>query len=564
MTKIGFANHTPYFPALLQRCSYYGSMTRDRPHPVDAAWLYSQVYPAFYQTQPGREQRLENLTGALVLRGYISSALFFSLAGSLSFEDDRVTSSRLAVLKALYLQSGAGFPATAPLNSAKRRGNHVVSSPRTHILVALESSAHARLTRCQESSALSVASEVDTNYISKRGFLDGDGGVDRALMQTALLTGCTIGALAKGSEERPAYKTRDNDNGSLELLKFVIATHLAETSGAVHSRSGDGESCAGSAALLHSAVRVFVCMFRCYGFKLGNSSELVEQADLLASLTETLQGLLLWAHALSIWAHQLRGGGSPSQRVHSEPVLNSVCRVLLSAVQRHWTARCNFAQDIAFIRAAEILLATFSPLSAQQAETAPDTPAGALPNLLGGVSVLQCVARRCLLKVLDKVSCAHFKVALQALQSAQNLSVQFKYILPCFRPPRYLPFAQQLSETVPATGVLRPGKYHVGFPAALRESMLNVLVEALRANRAHWHPVVQQTSGTVLDALFDRIQDLEDEEDDRRDRGEELPESGDEEQQEQWSHELETDCSRAADHQPQLSSSSDEEEGNYV
>eukprot|EP01034_Spumella_vulgaris_P024374 gene24374-30714_t len=549
----GFANHSGYLQSILARCSYFRTMTTERPQPVDAKWFHSQVYPAYYAPRAGRELLLERLTAEKVLSGYISSGLFYHLVSSLCFEDDRVASSRMAVLKALFLQapslaSSRGGVISAFSDDPSDYDHSPTESMRPtlgirrDILCAMEHSSHSRLARCLESCELSLRHEVDANHIAKRGYLGcGD---DSPLSRDAVLAGCSMGAVTGRADERPAYKTRDSDAPLLEMVKFVVACEIKEAAAQVKERQqetsrqqGDSSSDAKRTQvvqegfLLRIAVNVFVNMFRCYGFKLGNSSELVEQPDLLNSLVEALEGLLLWAHSLSVAFHCSDRQREPvSRTAGNEPLFNTVVRFLLRSIHRHWTDRCNFGQDMAFVRVSEILLAAYTPLS-QKVASSSSRRGEALQSLTElTASSAETIARKCLHKVCRRLGSHHFKVAMQALSCLQNASILRKYILPTCRPvDRYLSFNPVAStfrelvekETAPSLPALN-GTFCVGFTSELRETVLNVLVEALRANRTHWHPAVQQACSSALDALLDRLQELEDEADERADRGEEI------------------------------------------
>jgi hypothetical protein len=357
------------------------------------------------------------------------------------------------------------------------------------------------------------------------------------LSRDAVLVGCSIGAVTGSADERPAFKTRDSDSSMLEMFKFVVACEIKEL--AVHLReesSGDKQNSGekdtqrarilSGGNLLRIAVNVFLYMFRCYGHKLGNSSELVEQPDLLSSLLESLEGLLLWAHALSVSLHSL--DPQIAGTVGNEPFINTVCRLLLQSTFQHWGDRGNFGQNMASIRVTEILLVAYTPIS-RLVQPVSNEPKRALPSLTQETTITaESVARRSLLKVCRCLGSPHFKVAMQALSCLQNTSILRKYVLPTFRPAdRYLFFDPALSSfrELVTSQTARPfpvltGMMCLGFSADLREVVLNSLVEALRANRSHWHPVVQQSCSSALDTLLDRLQQMEDEADERADRGE--------------------------------------------
>ena len=360
---------------------------------------------------------------------------------------------------------------------------------------------------------MSVVNEVDTNYIAKRGYLGIFGSLSAAsdtlagAFTSAILTGSSIDAVTGMPEERPAYKTRDHDSNAKELLKFVVSCEINEISEAANESSGQNmseELLTLSAEHLSISIRVFLNSLRCYGHKLGNASELTEQPDVLNSLVESMEGLLLWAHVISIALHALQTH-SPSASIVTEPLLNAACSALMAGVCKQWTQQCTFAQDVAYLRLIEILLATYTPLIREEKVAASGLT---LPNVLHG-NGSPPIFRRCLWKMAAALSSSHFKVALRAIESLQNSEILARYVLPTARPNRFV-YVQQQTRVKFTRHLSAEMRYTVGTPTNLREAMLEMLVDALRANRTHWHPAVQTSSAAALDTLFHRIEEAED------------------------------------------------------
>lgn len=473
------------FKSIASNLPYIRTLHKEVPSSVDETWFEQQVAPYVRSTVGAALLSAscddnDCLTVAAILTHYTTSGFIYGLTEQLQYEDDRISSPRLNIIKAVYKQSGYQLPQN---ESEWDKGADEIKGPseeggmaneitktletktgcvRALVINALIHCAQQRLLRCVESQRLSQQCEIDGNLVAQKGFLNMETGEaqcdthstveegrfnrfksqdpsvsisDRAFH--TVLAGCTVGAvLPDGKEERAAYKVRDSNASIMELMKFIVSTELedltsagkvfdsskseAQTIATGKAHTGSAKTAVGrSTHLLESLLKVFLCVFRSYGHKLGNSSELIEQPKLLASLMEVYRGLLTWGFVLNNYfrgvlqkqeqrprsvslmsdeedgrdspekplpspskKNKMSGGGSggdseyDSREDSDEPLLHSdryfylsnrLCVPVLRAVSRYWSARtATFAQDIAYMQLLECTLLFYEPMKEEE------------------------------------------------------------------------------------------------------------------------------------------------------------------------------------------------------
>lgn len=339
---------------------------------------------------------------------------------------------------------------------------------RVRIAHAIESVAQERFERCARLLSTASRHELDINYISKEGYSDLVGAPNLSVIDT-IAANCDQNAVIEGENERANFKTKDSEITIIELIKFIIAHEINESllslQEAVESPWSPSKTpphksatttyvaqYVQSTTVLTALSRAYCSLFRCYTHKLGahyaGSSESVEQPVLLEHLCQLLDGLLAWSKILTnlhgqVHTNQQQEGSSTYDIRRGVPSalkdtpLDIVCCTILSSSCKYWTAGLNYGQDVAYLLQSEVVLSIYAPPSGSSATSdssgAPYASAfRAADNALPALFLLpgKDVAYRVLMKMLNKITSKHTKVATQALQSIQNPVLMVRYFLP--------------------------------------------------------------------------------------------------------------------------------------
>jgi hypothetical protein len=238
------------------------------------------------------------------LSNYINPSFITSLIAQLPFEDERFTSPRLSVLKAIY---------------------KAVPKFRSLIANSLLSVSNQRFMRCKTSSKLATMYELDVNHTGSKigdmfsysmeehvnvGSAYGCFPIDDipyppkktslcpptpAVTRPHLTPQISIQQQAAAAGTAPATSaptpTRDHDISIIEMTLFMIITSDYDMNCLSSSTAISPTPTA--AALAPCLFRIFlsivIAVLRCYGRRLGKTTEGVEQPNVLKSCLRALE-----------------------------------------------------------------------------------------------------------------------------------------------------------------------------------------------------------------------------------------------------------------------------------
>mmetsp|Transcript_7758 Transcript_7758/g.11527 ORF Transcript_7758/g.11527 Transcript_7758/m.11527 type:complete len:714 (+) Transcript_7758:199-2340(+) len=390
-----------------------------------------------------------------ILSTYIDSHFITSLVDQLPFEDDRFTSPRVSVLKALYL------------NCPHLRGT---------LAMSLREVSYLRLLRCKVSSRLAVRNEVDPNHLMLKESFDYMDYIDEA-PNASTSTPSTIGPASNlcssptspspipspemkpkstslfpslgpqiptnvsGSASTTSGNTRDHDNSIVELALYMVITEPLPADSVI-TKGGVGSY--NRSFILETMLHVVINVLKCYGRRLGKTTESVEQPAVLQNTLRILSELI------------------PRMEV------GAVDKLILPAIIRCWPGGGNSAREIAFLKALGVALPFCG--SPSPSRSCPATIEGEIPPL---TSFPRASSRyKCLLKITQCTTSPHFKVALEAVNLSLHPAIVIHFI------------SDDDSEC---------------------SRLLETLVDNLRANRTHWNVLVRKAAETALDSLLDQM-----------------------------------------------------------
>ena len=436
---------------------------------------------------------LKAVTTDSILQRYITPTLITQLVLQLPHDDDRLSSPRLSVLKALYKNS---------------------PSLRTSISHALVVAAHSRFLRCEESRRNARRQGSDVNEASLATHCTHISGFDGKPKSNPFTTTARSGIDAPKKEESPGTLVRDHDSSLVELTLFILITECSPpltspplspvlspaTSTHKAMADRDGTHChtlskiAQPSTLSQGSYEVVVSIvtnvLRCYGSRLGKSAGSVEQPGIIKGIFKIVDILMT----------------NKVDSVNGKVAVN----VLLRRIVQRWP-QGNHVQEGAYLKLCAHILVHCRPAMTHAAPVtaAPaaslavtDTGSGTVPRICLS-RVLQHTSRskdtsgsaiqKTLKKLVECMASAHFKVASQAIQIVMQLNILHPHFIsnpyPWSRAP--LTFAALSSSEEGA--------------ADEDPTAVEALVEVLRENRGHWHPQVRHLSEEALDNLLDYL-----------------------------------------------------------
>mmetsp|Transcript_11751 Transcript_11751/g.17795 ORF Transcript_11751/g.17795 Transcript_11751/m.17795 type:complete len:698 (-) Transcript_11751:176-2269(-) len=392
-----------------------------------------------------------------ILSTFIDAHFITCLVNQLPFEDDRFTSPRVSVLKALYLNC---------------------PYLRETLVNSLREVSHLRLARCKVGSRIAVRDEVDPNYLSLKESLDymddirkTPDSLESCISSTScdlfsnsnstIRTASMFTTFVSSSASKPTVLfpslgpqmstdinssglsnsaiTRDHDNFIVELALYMVISEPILT----NPTSSRGDiSAYNRSFILETVLHVIVNILKCYGRRLGKSTESVEEPAVLQNTLIILSELI------------------PRMEV------NKVDSLILPAILRCWPGGENSVREIAFLKALGIALpfcTNRSSLSSQPPATHKDT----IPSL---ASFPRASPKyQCLVKLTRCTTSLHFKVALEAIQL-------------CIHPAIVILFMSDKDSEC--------------------SNLLETLVDNLRADRSHWNVLVRKSAECALDSLL--------------------------------------------------------------
>jgi hypothetical protein len=224
----------------------------------------------------------------------------------LPFEDERFTSPRLSVLKAIY---------------------HAVPSFRSLIASSLLSVSNQRFMRCKTSSNLAIMYELDINHTGNKigdmfsysipEHVDNRSAYScfpiddipyppKKASNNAPLTPAKpvltpqISSQVISNNNSSASATppiRDHDGSIIELVLYMIVTtendlFIPETISNHQEESQNSLKFASSSSLYRIFLSIVINVLRCYGRRLGKTTEGVEQPNILKSCLKGLEEII--------------------------------------------------------------------------------------------------------------------------------------------------------------------------------------------------------------------------------------------------------------------------------
>ena len=431
---------------------------------------HSQVVPAASNHNVVGLSPKAVVTTDSMLQRYITPTLITQMVLQLPHDDERLTSPRLSVLKALFKNC---------------------PSLRNIIAHALVVAAHSRFLRCEESRQLARNKGSELNEASLTTDCMHITGFEGKPKESPFST------MQKGSqvsrEENPGTLVRDHDSSLIELTLFILITECSlppdvpsasPSAASTHKTGADCDTVSNPitfSALAQGSFEVIVSIvtnvMRCYGSRLGKSAGSVEQPGIIKGVMKIVDILMT----------------NKVDNVRGKAAVTS----LLRRLNQRWP-KGNHPQEVAYIKLSGHILVHLRPSMSNASLNATPPPQINEDNICLS-HVLRLSARsidtngspvqKTLRKLVECMSSFHFKVANQAIQTVMQLNILHPHFIsnpyPWSRTP--LKFGDK--------------------PCQVDEepTAVEALVEVLRNNRSHWHPQVRNLSEDSLDNLLDYL-----------------------------------------------------------
>jgi hypothetical protein len=396
---------------------------------------------------------------------------------------------------------------------------------------AVEHACSDRWQRCWNSTYFATCSELDSNFLAKRGFTQQV--VDQSKALAAAELDYSLHAIVKSSDERPPYKVWDHDRNVIELMKHMIKREVKSCLNRLVNQEEDRRIWLRSTACLRSLCHSHQYMLRCYGHRLGQTSELVENQRLLTLLLDVLEGLLIWDFTLKVEYLAL----SSKDEDHLEDLSFDAIRSFFVFIQRRWRLSCemnttyttyggngendnkrssnrldsaddedvtsplNYAQEIAMAKSLEVILIFARVINAWNEDEDVDDSAEQIENGLKHCSTHGLSKdRECFLKSFNQLRQNSTKKKLTEVLMHRCIH-KFITIL---SKSDHVKLIQNVLAIIQNASLL--DNFFFGNVFDRNESRLCELVETLRTLRCrHWNPAIQNNSSICLDLIIERM-----------------------------------------------------------
>lgn len=448
-------------------------------------------------------------------------SMIYDLLDQLAYEDLRFNSKKLLVLKSFYQFSTLSSSSSSYLNSQTIQKTLLI---RQQILQNMYYITLQKLQRCQSLYSESIQYEMDVNFIAKSGvsnLVATSTTSEIATKPSAMLSSCinyAITGVIQSKDERLPYKVHDHCMLYIELLKYIVYIELQDCYQRCQTPPNidDYEE---YLLLLFQQVKYMMLsackIFQTYGYRLGNTSELIENQTMLKELLVLNEIILYLFYCLQLeyYIHDL---ASFSSMTLNELLQQQQCDLpceYLKFIQKTWSydKELNYAQEIALIKLCEMVMIYSSPLNQFTSSTSSissssvSTPSASLTTTtstqkysLSSIKFTPKASIPCLLwkKIIQSIFHVHYKVSQQALLTLQNPNLLNLYFLPL---NAY--FFQQfhIDDNHQQTKL-----------QDYNDDRLCLLVENLRQvkqGRGYWHPLVQSLASTTLDIVTNKLND---------------------------------------------------------
>jgi hypothetical protein len=163
--------------------------------------------------------------------------------------------------------------------------------------ILLESLYHVsteRFQRCASSSKQSFQQELDVNFIAQKGFLVLSSENSTTEVDKSLHLHYSLHSTVKSKEERQPFRINDSDYYLIEFMKFVLKYEMEYLVSRLYKNSFDLTLIIKNLMIVKYLFLSLAKIMQCYGNRLGNSSELLENNLLLNNLLELMEGIILF------------------------------------------------------------------------------------------------------------------------------------------------------------------------------------------------------------------------------------------------------------------------------
>jgi hypothetical protein len=170
--------------------------------------------------------------------------------------------------------------------------------------ILLESLYHVsteRFQRCASSSKQSFQQELDVNFIAQKGFLvlSSENSTSQkptipSEVDKSLHLHYSLHSTVKSKEERQPFRINDSDYYLIEFMKFVLKYEMEYLVSRLYKNSFDLTLIIKNLMIVKYLFLSLTKIMQCYGNRLGNSSELLENNLLLNNLLELMEGIILF------------------------------------------------------------------------------------------------------------------------------------------------------------------------------------------------------------------------------------------------------------------------------
>jgi hypothetical protein len=345
--------------------------------------------------QQQQQQQARPPPASQLVESYITPDLITQLVLQLPHDDDRVTSPRLSVLKALHKNC---------------------ASMRSTISNALELASYNRVLRCQQNKHM--AKSLNLHYddasaaVFRHDFTDDD-----PLCETTAATAPPFASSRAG-----VSKFRDHDGSIVELALFIAVTVFTSpvklSDGTIHASSDMHDT-------FSSLVSTVSNVLRCYGCHLSSAAGTVDDCTVLKTIIKIVTVCLSYFKSLDPSGTKACSGAQQ----------------LLERLVKHWP-RGDTMRELAYWKVSAVVLPFISLAAGVTAtgtqtvtgSTGVDVTAGAgltpvSPCILPRLKRKSSPAQTIITKLMSAVTSTHFKIAIQAIQVAMQKDILLPFFI---------------------------------------------------------------------------------------------------------------------------------------
>jgi hypothetical protein len=213
-------------------------------------------------------------------------------------------------------ESNTTVSTNPPLQSIKKEQSILREIPFS-LLEALYLVSHERYQRCSVASQQSYENELDVNFIAQKGLLTvssvSSGGSSTSSsvashVGSSLSMHYSLNSIVSSKDERSPYRINDSNYYLLECLRFFLKYEFEYCIYRLYNGIYDLTLVINALSIVKYLSLVIMEELKCYGTRLGNTSELSENNIMLTSLLDIVESILLFYQCILLEVQLIESG----------------------------------------------------------------------------------------------------------------------------------------------------------------------------------------------------------------------------------------------------------------